>query len=151
MLYTTTVMKLRDKHFYLFEILGCISSLGTFPFIYTLLAHGNLFAAFKVSVYVILLHTIAGAATWRTCRSDNWIDLLMWQFIYIFVLMTIILIILNLLVRDGLFLSLSLLCGIFLYMGLSIFSILHCGIYALIKRRTWLLIQKFRKLTTMRL
>lgn len=138
-------MKLRDKHFYLFEIIGCITILGTFPIIFTLLAYGNLIAAFKVSVYVILLHTIAGAATWRTCRSDNWIDLLMWQFIYIFVLMAVIAVILNLLVRDGLFLSLSLLFGVFLYMGLSIFSILHCGIYALIKQRSWLFIQKLRK------
>ena len=144
-LYTTTVMKLKDKHFYLFEIIGCITILGTFPIIYTFLAYGNLIAAYKVSVYVILIHIIAGAATWRTCHTDNWIDLLMWQFVYIFVLTTIILIILNLLIRDGLFLSVSLLCGVFLYMGLSIFSILHCGIYALIKRRIWLFIQKLRK------
>ena len=145
--YPTKIMKLKDKHFYLFEIIGCITILGTFPIIYTLLAYGNFIAAYKVSVYVILLHTIAGAATWRTCSSDNWIDLLMWQFIYIFVLMTIILIILNLLIRDGLFLSLSLLCGVFLYMGLSIFSILHCGIYAFINTKIWLYIRKFRKIS----
>lgn len=125
-------MKLINKKFYLFEGIVGIISAGVIPVSYIICNQ-----LFTIGDYIFfgIIHIIAGIATWYTCKKDTFGDLLMWQFIYILILFTILLLFFNLLVRDYLFLSFSVLLGIFLYMTNIPFMVLYCGIYELIKKK----------------
>ena len=125
-------MKLINKNFCLFETIVGIISLGIVPFLYIIFNQ-----IYRIDIYIvptITTHLIAGIATWRTSKNDTFGDLLMWQSIYLSILVITLFAILNILVRDGLFLSFSVFIGILILMCFIPFAVLYCAIYTLITK-----------------
>ena len=124
-------MKIINKNFLLFEMVVGIISLGIIPALYALCNQ-----IYTIDIFVIptiAINLIAGIATWCTCKTDTWADLLMWQSLYLLLIMAVLLIFFNLLIRDLQCLSFSILFGIFMFMIFIPFAVLYCSIYTFLK------------------